>query len=187
MTKTYNIVIEDDGKLKIADENGSDVAWITGHSLLREIKHVYGMKSYIYIAESYDDYDLYKIGVTNNIMRRQRELDVFMRHWIRCAAEDVFALEKELHLYFDTLRVAGEWFRLDSDDTYDFLAMLDEIKTDRDLRSWLYVARRAQPGSWWRGVYEAAEKKSDPLSQMAVTCAARNGLSDTKLLRRKAG
>jgi len=82
----------------------------------------------VYIAYNPND-DLYKIGVTTNILDRGKGLKKYGNK-VRIFAwfNGGYSTEKKLHKYFDSKRVYGEWFSLNKDDLH-YIFEAYEVKT----------------------------------------------------------
>lgn len=81
--------------------------------------------------------DLYKIGITNNITRRLREVQngnsepIVCRYYIEAENRfDARETERELHRLLRDARKVGEWFRLSDVD----VAIVEQIW---DVREWI--------------------------------------------------
>jgi predicted GIY-YIG superfamily endonuclease len=80
--------------------------------------------------------DLYKIGITNSITRRLREVQngnaepITCRYYIEAENRfDARETEKELHRLLSGVRKVGEWFRLGGED----MGLVEQIW---DIREW---------------------------------------------------
>lgn len=73
---------------------------------------------YIYLITSKDG--LYKIGLSKDVMSRIKTLGVTLPFEIEpihtIKTDDMVGLEKELHSRFESKRIRGEWFALETDD-----------------------------------------------------------------------
>lgn len=75
-------------------------------------------KTVLYIG--YDDTSWgFKIGITNNLIKRERELRNTNPSFVMLldfSVEDAKKLESELHTKYASKRVSGEWFELSAED-----------------------------------------------------------------------
>nr|WP_314900049.1 GIY-YIG nuclease family protein [uncultured Deefgea sp.] len=80
-------------------------------------------KGYVYLLQHGTRYE-YKIGRTNNPIRREGELTIELPeklipiHWIE--TDDPAGIEKYWHSRFSKKRLNGEWFELSADDVRAF-------------------------------------------------------------------
>ena len=123
MTAQYLRVRYDDGVAYFIDDEGNrrddlDSAWFVT-CLQKTIE----APSYLYIGQCHtgDNTGFYKVGYTNDPLRRQNELGVEMKYCFsaasygRCCARDFETLVHRLYR-FAGLQVHGEWFRLTAHD-----------------------------------------------------------------------
>jgi hypothetical protein len=123
-------IIFDKGTLKIADSDGQEVSQNVAVHLIKSLIGTYGLDTServpacVYILEK-SKKDHYKIGVTSQsletrvkaIRYSEKNVHIYPIHTINCdTTPQAYALEKELHRYFDSQRVYGEWFELDQTD-----------------------------------------------------------------------
>ena len=96
---------------------------------------------FIYFVHA-DGTDRYKIGLTNNLDRRMKELNGKQSpfenrlQW-SIEVSDMRSAEKDLHDRFNTRRVNGEWFQFSGGE-------LDEVKSIYDRVADKYSSRRYQ-------------------------------------------
>lgn len=85
------------------------------------------IKRYLYIG--YDDTSWgFKIGITNNIIKRQDELRNTNPSFVMLLdfeVDNAWKLEKELHKKYADKRVSGEWFELSAQDVVDIAVSIN--------------------------------------------------------------
>jgi len=97
---------------------------------------------FIYFVHA-DGTDRYKIGLTNNLDRRMKELNgkqSAYKNLLQWSIEvsDMRSAEKDLHDRFNARRVNGEWFQFSEGELKDVEAIYDRV-ADK------YPSRRHQP------------------------------------------
>lgn len=71
--------------------------------------------------------DIQKIGITNDLSRRLRELqtgnphELTLHHHILVEDKDALSIEKKIHLELNHRKLKGEWFRMDREFGVNFL------------------------------------------------------------------
>lgn len=76
-----------------------------------------------------------KIGISRDVARRIKQTRTFLPVELRlaalieCSSHDLLKMESELHRRFDTHRVRGEWFRLESPLT-EFIASIARFRPE---------------------------------------------------------
>lgn len=123
----YLRVIEKKGKMFIVDINGNPLqpaeAKLVGASLVNTATG----KSYVYVGKRQSD-GAYKIGRTEDITRRQKELGITFDIVFECDLYGDFSsvkLEAALHRAFEDEWIEGEWFRLTATD----ISIIQTIRT----------------------------------------------------------
>ncbi len=145
--KQYKVITEDYKLVDVLDENGQSIDYSDGRILSLEMHTKYGPKSYLYIMDMLDDFEgkfIYKIGVSNDPDRRERELDAMLIHWIECPIETVYKWEKRIHTSLKLMGVhhEKEFFFLMEHPAIDLLEGLRQIKDFREINETLYRLAR---------------------------------------------
>lgn len=87
---------------------------------IKPVSKPFTRKGYVYVIKSLTDETFYKIGRSKELQRRLRKFEVKMPFEIEpiCFIEtnDMYALERELHLKYEAVRKEGEFFKLTDDD-----------------------------------------------------------------------
>lgn len=71
--------------------------------------------------------DIQKVGITNDLNRRLRELQtgnphkLTLHHHILVEDKDALYIEKKIHLELNHRKMKGEWFKMDSKFGTEFL------------------------------------------------------------------
>ena len=88
--------------------------WVDAHKY--SVKNKTGL-IYIITNDIYKDYNLYKIGLTNDISKRLKGLQtaspIQMKAIFTKEFDDVETTERTIHEYYKELRKEGEWFELE--------------------------------------------------------------------------
>lgn len=136
----YQLVFDREKGCFIADEAGIEVSEEDARSILKALETRYLKMITLYIGESASEIGLYKIGVSNDVHRRARELGIWIRHTIPCSYKAAWELERSLHNFLGTLGLHshGEWFYLQAGED-DFLKKLCTLKTEADVWHWMRV------------------------------------------------
>ena len=111
-------LIEKRGKVMLVDLDNNPLQPHEALEIAQTVSESAQGKSYVYIGLRESD-GLYKIGMTDNLIRRQSELGVTFVHTIECDAYGEFdarAIETLLHEFFDDDAVGNEWFKIDRHD-----------------------------------------------------------------------
>lgn len=112
--KIYRL-IEKRGRMVLADLDNNVLQPHEAIQVVQGITAGVDAKSYVYVGLRQSD-GLYKIGLTDNLDRRKREIGVDEYvHTIECDAYGDFAsntVEAAFHKFFADQRVEGEWFEL---------------------------------------------------------------------------
>ena len=110
----YTIKIDKDF-IKFFD-NGEELDFAKSQNLANKIWNYWGEKYFCYIGFSKKK-TLYKIGISNDPIRRQKQLGIYLTYALECNNRQIAKThEKELHNMFRKKRVKGEWFSLDKLD-----------------------------------------------------------------------
>lgn len=93
---------------------------VSGAENIRKVNSVRFPKGCIYILKKYNE-DLYKIGVSQNVKRRIRDISSILPFevetvYISELIEDVYDLELIIHSRFKINKVRKEWFDLYKED-----------------------------------------------------------------------
>lgn len=144
MEREYRLVINEDDEVEIFQMDGTAPHYLDVCRLQDMIAESYEPRMYIYIADScsYDRWEQFKIGVTNDPNRRERELSVVMDHWIPVPAKRAFKLEREIHAFLRAWRVDGEWFKFDDDLGKELKAEFQTLKNARGIVKFMNTHRR---------------------------------------------
>jgi hypothetical protein len=131
MPEYFRIKVGDNGKTFVVDEEGNRIPPERHREIAAKITETLDEDAYVYVGYSPTKM-LYKIGKTNNIDRREKELGIEIYYYAKCEPwgnHDAFALEKILHRIFTKLgqQIEGEWFEL---DTIDLFALAYVIEDD---------------------------------------------------------
>lgn len=100
----------------------------------------FGKQSFVYVIRN-RRMNLYKIGHTDNVNRRLKELQRTSAHtldlWVawQCSALAARAFEATAHVKFVGYRTHGEWFQLDEEQAWDI----------RRAESWRLPAYQVHP------------------------------------------
>ncbi len=114
MSEVAYRVIERNGKTTIVDAEGQTVPPAIAKTLGQSLVDTALGKSYVYISEPRED-GACKIGRTEDLARRAKELGVEFQHTIECdlyGEKSSSVVESELHKFFSEARLDGEWFDL---------------------------------------------------------------------------
>lgn len=138
MNETYRVIRTSQG-LVVHFENGDKVPGFMALSLGRELMDQYGEKSYIYFARHPMQQGIYKIGVSIDPLRREREFGGEIVHVIPCAPSRVYRIERAIHDAFDCTgsRVNGEWFRLAENGRDAVKERISKVHDEFKLVMWL--------------------------------------------------
>lgn len=148
MSYEFKVTIDDSGNIKLVNCADGKQTWsVAGISLAEYLLEEFEFKlTYIYMA--YKD-GLFKIGITEDLSRREKELKAEIVHWIQCGSHRARIFESALHSLFREFAVGHEWFRFPTWAQYE---LLRPIETQRKLREFLYEQHRTfyamHPGDW---------------------------------------
>ena len=102
---------------------GRNAPWLVTREIIEKYAEVTNQtrttKGIVYVLKLKDK-NIYKIGVTNDLNRRLKQIsprlpfEVEVEHTIK--HNHIYNLEKELHERFSDKRMNGEWFRLNKSD-----------------------------------------------------------------------
>ena len=79
--------------------------------------------AFVYLAQQGNKGNIFKIGVTQDITRREKTLkcgNAFLQIFASKQTGNAYFIETSLHQYYSQSRIYGEWFFL-TDDDIDFL------------------------------------------------------------------
>jgi len=116
----YLRIIEKRGKSYIVDMDGNPLQPHEAHKVGNALVETAMGKSYVYIGKREID-GAYKIGRTEDIDRRQRELGITFETVFECdlyGDHSSVKLEAAFHKFFEEDRLDGEWFKLSASDLY---------------------------------------------------------------------
>jgi hypothetical protein len=122
MPEYFRIKVGENGKTFVVDEEGNKIPPERHRAIANQIIETVDEDAYVYVGYSPTKM-LYKIGVTGNIERREKELGIDIFFMIKCEPwgdYSPFTLEKLLHRIFTKLgqHIEGEWFELDGIDLF---------------------------------------------------------------------
>jgi len=90
-------------------------------------EHSYPKKpGFIYLLQSTDNAYIYKIGLSNDVARRMKEIG-HCRYVHSFPTDDMIAAESRLHTFYMEQRQSGEWFRL-HDPNIDFIRSIAQYR-----------------------------------------------------------
>lgn len=137
---SFLVVIDKDYGLRMLTAQGEPASIDDYFFVAQLFDEHWGEKPYIYFAEGKDG--LYKVGVTNSITRRQKELGVRFVHTIACHPKRIYDLEARLHRLFKSWHVRGEWFDLKRGLDFDPIERIKTINNELKLTAWLDSKQR---------------------------------------------
>jgi hypothetical protein len=174
MTKYHRIAINRDGTIYIVDDDGNRLSPAQSRRIGQGIIDTANAPIFVYLAKrkSKSGQWEYKIGMSNDPERRERELSstdfgTFIDYHFRCEAwgeNSARELEKALHVFYKYagLHISGEWFRLNEQDVQLFKKWFgDGIKltpgkamfdTVRDIAECCRVLLNVSQGTWENGL-----------------------------------
>ncbi len=83
-----------------------------------DIKSDKQKQGFVYLAKT-DTENIYKIGATNDLCRREKELrtgNVFLSIFASTTSANIYKTEHLFHRLFRNKNIGGEWFLLDQED-----------------------------------------------------------------------
>lgn len=83
-------------------------------------------QGFVYLAKT-DTENIYKIGATNDLCRREKELrtgNVFLSIFASTTSVNIYKTEHLFHRLFRNKNIGGEWFLLDQEDLCYLFEML---------------------------------------------------------------
>lgn len=146
----FKVRFDADGKLHIENMDGSDPQGWMEMTIYQQLNDRYEDKAYLYFAKGYLGFTgLWKIGVSENYVRREGEIYARVQHSIECSKRRVWRIERFIHKYYRQYRETGEYFRLPdnvvgdmkSSFTHQFQSedsLLDWVK-EIDYRQWAKI------------------------------------------------
>lgn len=114
MSEVMYRVVERNGKTTVVDTEGQTIPPAVAKTLGQSLVDTAMGKSYVYVTKPRED-GCYKIGRTEDLERRQKELSVEFAHIVECDLYGEYsssAVEAFLHRFFSAWRKDGEWFEL---------------------------------------------------------------------------
>jgi hypothetical protein len=122
MPEYFRIKVGDNGKTFVVDEEGNRIPPERHREIAAKITETVGEDAFVYVGYSQTKM-LYKIGKSNDPIRREKELGIDVFITFKCepwGEYSALAYEKILHNFFIGMgsHVAGEWFELDMVDLH---------------------------------------------------------------------
>lgn len=99
------------GNLALVGKDGHEPTPEEAHYIACRLKSIYEHKSlYVYVMRHNFKPHWYKIGVTNDVERRQKENNAHVLHFVNCADHKAGVLERGIHTWLKPYAVGKEWF-----------------------------------------------------------------------------
>jgi T5orf172 domain len=136
-SKIYTVQIGEAG-IKILDADGNPCPQDECRKLATRLSETYAPGAHVYIGKKImredprSSTDIYKIGMTTDLVKRQQQLKIRYIHIIPCPDWKSAQLAESILLqYFDdwAYRITGEWFWLDEED----LELIESFKNSDDI------------------------------------------------------
>jgi hypothetical protein len=135
MTKRTWTVIEDGGNVELLDESGLPVTDVFYLNWIYVLKERYEFKdTWVYMAPNVENH-CFKIGITNNLLRRQGEIKTKMWHFVPCATHKARVFERALHFWLKPYSLGHEWYDANNWEQFNELTY---IKNQDEMRMFLY-------------------------------------------------
>jgi hypothetical protein len=109
------IVIEN-GQVQFFDEDWNEVPEILVRLIVLSVSELF-KPTYVYLGQSWEKRDEYKIGISYKPHRRATQLDFRPLHYMKAKSRSIARFtERTLHGMFASKRLHGEWFALSQAD-----------------------------------------------------------------------
>ncbi len=137
--KEFKLRFDSEGNPHFEFFDGTPVPYGFDQDLWWVLNKKYERKAYLYIAKGNRvNHGLWKIGVSQDYVRRQGEIQASVQYQIECAKRKIWKIERFFHRRYDQYRETGEYFRLPDEVLREIDQLFtQQFKTEEALLDWI--------------------------------------------------